>query len=66
MSHGFDIIEAGRELAEPDEAPYGHSGRPAVDRVPRKVNALGMIPRMLALVAAAFVITHSVMGPPTK
>jgi len=62
MSHGFDITEAGREFAEPEEPPYGHPLLLAIDRVLRKINALVMIPCMIALVAAALVLTHSVVA----
>jgi TRAP-type C4-dicarboxylate transport system permease small subunit len=62
MSHGFDITEAGREFAEPEEPPYGHPVLLAIDRALRTINALVMIPCMIALVASALVLTHSVVA----
>jgi len=62
MSHGFDITEAGRELHDQEEPPYGHPVLLALDRALRGVNRVVMIPCMLALVAAALVLTESVVA----
>jgi TRAP-type C4-dicarboxylate transport system permease small subunit len=60
MSHGVQVGEAGLELAEPERAPRGHPLVGAVDRAMRVVNRLVMVPCMLAVFAAACILTYSV------
>ncbi len=60
MSHGFDVTEAGLELAEPERAPPGHPLIATIDRAMRWLNRLIMVPCMLAVFAAAGILTYSV------
>ena len=60
MSHGFDVTEAGLELAEPESPPPGHPLIARIDRAMRVLNRLVMVPCMLAVFAAACILTYSV------
>jgi TRAP-type C4-dicarboxylate transport system permease small subunit len=61
MKHDVEVTEAGLELAEPEAPPFGHPLLVKVDRALRTINRLIMIPCMIALVASALVLTHSVV-----
>jgi TRAP-type C4-dicarboxylate transport system permease small subunit len=61
MSHGLDVGEAGLELHDAEK--LGGPGHPAVAALARAlklVNRLIMVPCMLAVVAAAAILTYSV------
>ena len=60
MSHGYDITEAGLELTEPQPAPAGRALIAIIDRAMRVLNKLIMVPCMLAVFAAACILTYSV------
>lgn len=62
MSHGFDITEAGLELAKPEPPPSGHPLLIKLDGAMRLINRLIMIPCMLALLASALILTYSVVA----
>ena len=60
MSHGFDVTEAGLELTEPETPPPGHPLIAVLNRAMRVLNRLIMVPCMLAVFAAACILTYSV------
>ena len=60
MSHGFEVGEAGLELAEPEQPPAGHPLVARLDRAMKTVNRWVMVPCMLAVVLAAAILTYSV------
>ena len=60
MSHGFEITEAGIDLKEPEYLTRGHPVLVKLDRFMRIVNRAIMVPCMLALFAAACILTYSV------
>ena len=60
MSHGLDITEAGVDLKEPEYLTRGHPVLVKLDGFMRVVNRWIMVPCMLALFAAACVLTYSV------
>ena len=60
MSHGYDITDAGLELIRPEPAPAGHALIALIDRAMRVLNKLVMVPCMLAVFAAACILTYSV------
>ena len=63
MSHGHvDITEAGTELTAPEGPPDGHPLFAALNRAMQTVNRWLMVPCMLALVAAACILTYSVIA----
>ena len=62
MSHGFDITEAGLELAEPEAPPPGHPLIAKLYRYMQTLNRWVMVPCMLALFAAACILTYSVVA----
>ena len=60
MSHAFDVSEVGLELVEPEGPPPGHPWIAAIDRAMRVLNRVIMVPCMLAVFAAACILTYSV------
>ena len=60
MSHAYDIAEAGLELAALDRAPAGHPWLAVIDRAMRVLNRLIMVPCMVAVFAAACILSYSV------
>ena len=60
MSHGFEVGEAGLELAEPEEPPPGHPLVATLDRAMKAVNRWVMVPCMAAVFLAAGILTYSV------
>ena len=60
MSHGFDVGEGGLDLAEPEISPSGHPLIARLERTMRVLNRLIMVPCMLAVFAAAGILTYSV------
>lgn len=62
MSHGYDITEAGLELAEPEHPPPGHPLLAKLDRAMQTVNRWIMVSCMLALFLAAAILTYSVVA----
>ena len=60
MSHGFEVGEAGLELAEPEQPPAGHPLVARLDRAMKAVNRGVMVPCMLAVVLAAGILSYSV------
>ena len=62
MSHGYDVTEAGLELTEPEHPPPGHPLLAKLDRAMQVINRCAMVPCMLALFAAAAILTYSVVA----
>ncbi len=63
MSHGhLDVTEAGTELVAPEGPPHGRPFFGALNRFARKANALLVIPCMIAVVAAALILSYSVFA----
>ena len=60
MSHGFEVGEAGLELANPERFASANPIVAGLDRAMRLVNRLVMIPSMLAVVLAAAILSYSV------
>ena len=60
MSHGFDVGEAGLELAEPEQLRAGPAWVATLDRAMKLVNRLVMVPCMAAVFLAAAILTYSV------
>ena len=60
MSHGFDVTEAGLELAEPETVSPGHPFIASLEHAMRVLNRIIMVPCMLAVFAAACILTYSV------
>jgi TRAP-type C4-dicarboxylate transport system permease small subunit len=60
MTHGFEVGEAGLELAEPESVSPGHPLIAGIERAMRVLNKLIMVPCMLAVFAAACILTYSV------
>lgn len=62
MSHGFDVTEAGTELTEPETPPPGHPVIAKLYAAMQVLNRWIMVPCMLALFAAACILTYSVIA----
>ena len=60
MSQGYDVGEAGLELSSPERSGPGHPLLAGIERAMRLVNRLVMIPCMVAVFAAACILTWSV------
>lgn len=61
MSHApIDITEAGTELTTPEGPPPGHPFLAAFNGAMQRLNRWLMVPCMIALVAAACILTYSV------
>jgi TRAP-type C4-dicarboxylate transport system permease small subunit len=60
MSRGVEIDEAGLELAEPEGVAPGHPLIATIDGAMRALNKAIMVPCMLAVFAAACILTYSV------
>ena len=60
MSHGYQVGEAGLELAAPETVPAGHPAVAGLDRAMKALNRLVMGPCMLAVFLAAAILTYSV------
>ena len=60
MSHGYEVGEAGLELAEPEQPPSGHPLVARLDRAMKAVNRWVMVPCMVAVFLAAAILTYSV------
>ena len=60
MSHGYQVGEAGLELAAPESVPAGHPVVAALDRAMKTLNRLVMVPCMLAVFLAAGILSYSV------
>ena len=60
MNHGFEVGEAGLELAAPERVAPGHPIVARLERAMRLLNRLVMLPCMVAIVLAAGILSYSV------
>ncbi len=61
MSHApLDVTEAGTELGSPERAPTGHPFFIVLNRGMQRLNRWLMLPCMIAVVAAACILSYSV------
>ena len=60
MSQGFEVGEAGLELAEIEQPPAGHPFVARLDRAMKAVNRWVMVPCMVAVFLAAAILSYSV------
>ena len=60
MKHEFDVGEAGLELTRPEAVSPGHPLIAALEHAMRALNRIIMVPCMLAVFAAACILTYSV------
>jgi TRAP-type C4-dicarboxylate transport system permease small subunit len=60
MNQEFDVGEAGLELTRPEAVSPGHPLIAALERAMRALNRAIMVPCMLAVFAAACILTYSV------
>ncbi len=60
MNHGYEVGEAGLELARPERVAPGHPIVFRLDRAIKLVNRVVMVPCMLAIVMAAGILSYSV------
>jgi TRAP-type C4-dicarboxylate transport system permease small subunit len=60
MGHGFDVGEAGLELARIEQPPPGHPLVVRLDRALKAVNRWVMVPCMVAVFLAAAILSYSV------